>query len=51
VVLADGEAGQAPRRQVQHRPWSPWRAIEAATDFFDTFQPASTRSSHTQGDP
>ena len=35
--------GQRPRR--------PWRAIEAATVFFDTRQPASTRSSNTLGDP
>lgn len=29
----------------------PWRAIEAATVFFDTFQPAAARSSHTRGNP
>lgn len=33
------------------RPWRPWRAIEAATDFFDTRQPSATRSSHTRGVP
>lgn len=33
------------------RPTRPWRAIEAATVFTDTAQPASTRSSHTRGDP
>jgi hypothetical protein len=33
------------------RPWKPWRAIDTATAFTDTFQPASLRSSHTLGDP
>jgi hypothetical protein len=33
------------------RPASPWRTIESATVFTDTFEPASTRSSHTRGLP
>ena len=44
-------AGQAASPAFRGRATRPWRAIDAATVFTDTFQPASTRSSNTRGDP
>jgi hypothetical protein len=44
-------AGEAAPLSVGDRPCRPWRAIDAATVFFDTAHPAATRSSHTRGDP
>ena len=44
-------AGQRAALALRAPAWRPWRAIESATVFFDTFQPFSTRSSHTLGGP
>jgi hypothetical protein len=46
-------SGRVSERRLRFgdRPCKPWRAIDAATAFFDTRQPAATRSPHTRGDP